>query len=91
MIEQSYMMKGSLRDKLTIEILFDTGKTYLISRDFAIKEKVISETAEFLAVSVEMGGAELRITGSDNRSYVIPWDYILHHFEPDYKYYIKKK
>ena len=91
MIERSYMIRGSLRDKRTIEVMFDTGKAYAISRDFAIREKVIPETVEFLAVNVEMGGAELRITASDNQTYVIPWDYILHHFEPDYKYYISKK
>ena len=91
MIERSYLIKGYLRDRRTIEVIFDTGKAYLISRDFVIKGNIIPETAEFRAVSVEMGGAELRITASDNQTYVIPWDYILHYLEPDYKYYINKK
>jgi hypothetical protein len=50
---------------------------------FLVNNKIIPASVSILGLNINMNGAELSIKGSDDNIYVIPWDFILHHFEPE--------
>jgi hypothetical protein len=89
MIEESYIKNAVLSAADGgVETKFDNDKIYHLSKNFLISNKIIPFSVSILELSINMNGAELSMKCSDGNVYVIPWDFILHFFEPEYKYYI---
>ena len=85
-IEESLIVEVTALDDV-IEVLFDTGRKYALRRAFLADNCGLKKDTNVVAAKSEMGGTELHIVTSDGKSIVIPWDFILYHFEPQYEYY----
>ena len=84
-IEESLIVEVTVLDDV-IEVLFDTGRKYVLSRAFLAENCDLRKDANVVTATSKMGGSELHIATSDGRTIVMPWDFILHHFEPHYEY-----
>lgn len=87
MLESSLIMSAEIKlSDNSIVVSFDNNKSYTLDNLFIKNKMHIDKVSDIQKIEIGMNGSELILyTLTDD--VIIPWDLILCHFEPEYKYY----
>src|SRR5437667_12030176 len=67
--------------------IFGDGKLYRARRNWLQED----DGSEILRVHVESDGSAFRVEQTSGHRFEVPWDFVLYHSEPRYRYYKGRK
>lgn len=70
-------------ERREFEAIFRDGRMYHVRRDWLPQD----DGSEILRVDVESDGSAFRVEQASGYRFEVPWDFVLYHSEPRYRYY----